>query len=229
MKKNDFNQLKTSWGTFGKTEPFWGVLTHENFKQHSLNESELSKFYQSGKHEIDKLEKILNQHQSTFRDKIVLDFGCGVGRLTKPCSEICKKIYGLDIGQSYLDIAKKTVPSGDFFLVDSYNSLPKEVNNIDIIYSLITLQHNRPILMKLYIFLLLKSLAKSGIALLHIPYKIQGYTAYNDQISRMEMHFLNKDQVAQIVKSSSCMILSTIETDYCGKDISNCIYVIKKL
>ena len=229
MKKNDFDQLKNSWNTYGKTEPFWGVLTSENFKQHNINESELSKFYQSGKHTIDRLEKILNQHQSTFKDKLVLDFGCGVGRLTKPCLEICKKIYGLDIGQSYLDIAKKTVPTGEFFLVDNFNKLPDLPSNPDIIYSLITLQHNRPMLMKLYVFLLLKLLNKDGMALLHIPYKVNDYISHQDNHHRMEMHFLEKSDVRKLVNTVGCEILDIVETKYCGENIFDCIYVIRKI
>jgi SAM-dependent methyltransferase len=229
MKKNDFDQLKNSWNTYGKTEPFWGVITHNNFKQHNLNESELSKFYQSGKNTIDKLEKILNQHQSTFENKLVLDFGCGVGRLTKPCLEICKKIYGLDISQSYLDIAKKTVPNGEFFLVDDFNKLPNLPSNPDIIYSMITLQHNRPVLMKLYLFLLLKSLNKDGIALLHIPYKINNYIPYQDNHHRMEMHFLEKSDVRKLVNTVNCQISDIVETNGCGENIFDCIYVIKKI
>lgn len=229
MKKNDFNQLKTSWSTFGKTEPFWGVLTHENFKQHNLNESELSKFYDSGKTTISEFEKILNKHQSTFVDKIVLDFGCGVGRLTKPCAEICKKIYGLDISQPYLDIAKKNVPNGEFFLVNDFNALPNLPSNPDVIYSLITLQHNRPALMRLYIFLLLKALAENGIALLHIPYKLANYIPYDDDTQRMEMHFLEKDDVKKLVKTAKCQVLSILETDCVGLHNSSCIYVIKKV
>lgn len=233
MKTKDLTQIKNTWTTFGKTEPFWAVLTREKFKKENLNEAELIQFYDTGKNDISYFEEILNQHQCTFTDKTVLEFGCGVGRLTKPCSDICKKIYGLDISQPYLDIAKQNVPNGEFFLVNDFNKLPVLPSNPDVIYSLITLQHNRPILMKLYIFLLLKVLNKSGIALLHIPYKIFNYALCEDDEERMEMHFLKKEDVTKIVKTTECQILSIIETNYCrltsSDGISDCIYVIKKL
>jgi hypothetical protein len=84
-------------------------------------------------------------------------------------------------------------------------------------------------LMKIYVFLLLKLLNKDGIALLHIPYKINDYISHQDNHHRMEMHFLEKSDVRKLVNTVGCEILDIVETKYCGENNSDCIYVIRKL
>lgn len=228
MKEHDFEQLKNSWNMFGKMEPYWSVLTNDKFKNQYLNQQSLDDFYNSGEYHVQYFEKILNQYGSKLKDKIVFDFGCGVGRITKHVVNIAKKVYGLDISEEHLNIAKKNIPEAEFLLVNNYRKLPTNDIKADVIYSILTLQHNRPILIKLWTALLLQSLAESGIALLHVPYKINQYIAHSDQSQRMEMHFLNQNSMRKIVQSCNCNILSIIDTDYCGHDIFNCIYVIKK-
>jgi hypothetical protein len=44
----------------------------------------------------------------------------------------------------------------------------------------------------------------------------------------MEMHFIDKSAVQEIVSANKCRILEIVETDFCGDHIKNCIYVIGK-
>jgi hypothetical protein len=44
----------------------------------------------------------------------------------------------------------------------------------------------------------------------------------------MEMNFISKADVNYIIGSSNCIIEAIHETDKCGPNIKNCIYVIKK-
>jgi hypothetical protein len=45
----------------------------------------------------------------------------------------------------------------------------------------------------------------------------------------MEMHFVPKSKIKEIVELNNCIILEEVEIDFCGGGIQNCIYVIKKL
>jgi cyclopropane fatty-acyl-phospholipid synthase-like methyltransferase len=225
---SDFLQLKNSWKQFGSTEPFWSVLTNEIFKSNNFTENNKEYFFQSGQNEVAKLEKILNEHQTTFKNKVCLDFGCGVGRLTKHLVPLCSEIYGFDISEQHLKIAKENAPGAKFYLVENFDKFPKIDYRPDIIFSVMALQHNRPELIKNYTKLLLEMLNSEGLALLHIPYSIENYVAYNDNLNRMEMHGLSKKEFISLVKEHSCSVESIIETKYCGNTISDCIYVIRK-
>lgn len=228
MSKKDFDQLQETWKNFGNVAPHWSVLTQEHYKPHHIKNTE-SDFYNTGKRAIVFFESILKKHNSTFKDKVVLDYGCGVGRLTQPCSEISYKVYGMDISKPHLEIAKNLVPNAEFFLVDNYKNIPKINEHPDIIFSIIVLQHTRPKLIMRYVQSLLMILNNDGIALLHIPYNIVGYTPVVNQTGVMEMHFVSKMQIRKIVEKLNCTILEEIETNYCGSEnIKECLYVIKK-
>jgi ubiquinone/menaquinone biosynthesis C-methylase UbiE len=228
MSKN-FGQLQTTWNNFGEVEPFWSVLTNPEYGYNNINEDLIKNFYDTGIGTVDFMETILQENGYTFNNKIVLDFGCGVGRLTKACLNLASECYGMDISENHLNVARKNVPEAQYFLVEDYNQLPKLPNNPDIIISIMVLQHVRPDLIEHYINLLLKTLNVNGVALLHIPYHINHYNNVHDQINVMEMHFVPKKHILKIVGNNKCKVLGIQELDFCGGGIKNCIYVIKKL
>lgn len=229
INKNNFNELQTTWNNFGKSEPFWSVLTYENFKKENINNEILDEFYNSGLINFNIFEEILNRHNCTFKDKIVLDFGCGVGRLTKVCSIVSLEVYGMDISEPHLEIAKQYDTKSQFFLVDNLETLPNLPNKPNVITSLIVLQHARPDIIKHQVGLLLDLLEENGIALLHIPYDILNYQEITNQVNVMEMHFVPKSDILNISERNNCVVLEMVDIDFCGSDnIKNCVYVIKK-
>lgn len=173
---------------------------------------------------------MLKAHGSTLKDKVVLDFGCGVGRLTKPCAELAHKVYGVDISKPHLEIAKKEVPNAEFLLFTTHTQQLKISAPPDIIISLIVMQHIRPSILVRFITNLLRVLKKDGIALIHIPYHITGYVSGPHQQGAVEMHYLPKDNLRTLTQDLGCVLLEEIETNKCGDpDIQECLYGIKKV
>lgn len=228
MNNQNFNELQTTWNNFGETEPFWSVLTHQNFKKQNINKEALDEFYNLGLFHYNIFEEILQKHNSTFTNKVILDFGCGVGRITKVYNKVTSHVYGMDISETHLDIAKQSDEKTQFFLIDDLQKLPNLPNQPNIITSLMVLQHARPDIIEHQVGLLLDVLDKDGIALLHIPYDILNYQNVTNQINVMEMHFLPKSTIQMISKQHNCNVLEEVEIDFCGGNIKNCIYVIKK-
>lgn len=73
---------------------------------------------------------------------IVLDYGCGVGRLLYPVSKQCKNIVGADISDKILSYAIKNVNANVHFLSlkdEAGKGLP--INFFDKVFSIIVLQH----------------------------------------------------------------------------------------
>ncbi len=73
---------------------------------------------------------------------IVLDFGCGIGRLMKPLKNQCKQIVGTDISDKILSYAINYLDYGCLFKSlkdETGGGLPIEY--ADKIYSLIVIQH----------------------------------------------------------------------------------------
>ena len=55
---------------------------------------------------------------SNIKGKKILDVGCGIGRDAKYFSEQGYSITGIDLTPEFIDIAKKNVPSGHFYIAD---------------------------------------------------------------------------------------------------------------
>ncbi len=79
-----------------------------------------------------------------FFDKssVVVDYGCGVGRILQYVARKAGYTVGLDISQIFLDRAKELIKSDKvgFFRSDEYQT----ENIADFVYCLMVMQHNSP-------------------------------------------------------------------------------------
>lgn len=126
------------WEEIGRTNPYYGVLTDPRFKSDNLTEEVLADFFRSGAHGIAHEADWLKGRYPDFAPKSALDFGCGVGRLTRALASVTGDAFGVDISDSMLAEARRNVPVGAMFS----RELPDRV--FDWIVSLIVFQHIPP-------------------------------------------------------------------------------------
>ena len=221
-----FDSLQKTWTNYGKDEPFWSVLTCDGFLKQNIDDGTIKDFYASGHIACNLLINTLEKHNLTIKDKTIIDYGCGVGRITKHLASYGKKVYGVDISPDHLEIASKYVTENnvEFICLNENIDLPKS----DIVYSLIVLQHCEPGIMIHCINKILQNLNEKGIALLHIPYFIPNYEDRKNQSNSMEMHYIPKEKVKELTFINKCILLDIIEIDHCGHGVLNCLYLIQK-
>jgi len=100
-----------------------------------------------------------------------LDFGCGVGRLTRALREHFAECHGVDISSSMLEMAQRLNPSCEFRQASSLESFPS--NYADLIYSSLVLQHQPdPESARRIIDDMLRVLAPGGLLVFQIPLSI---------------------------------------------------------
>ena len=87
------------WVMNGEVGKFWDGEASNRFQKMVCSENARSRTMQQ--------VKSLN----LSKDDIVLDIGCGVGRLSVPIAKIVKKVYALDISKKMLEYAKKYAES----------------------------------------------------------------------------------------------------------------------
>jgi len=94
------------------------------------------------------LEDIKNIFKDDFcisSDDVILDFGCGIGRLIKVIAEKFdfKRIIGLDVNKYMMQIAQESIRDlrVSFMTYDGGVTLPFDSNFFDKIYSVLTIQH----------------------------------------------------------------------------------------
>ena len=213
------DKLKNIWTNYGKTEPYWSSVTDDDYtmKNMKLKSENKDDFYKSGEKQATWIMKEINDILPDFKPKKILDYGCGVGRITK----YFPNADGCDISHSHLEIATKE-NKNKFILTE-----PGEcIKYYDLIYSINVLQHNHPDLMKKCIYSILDSLTLNGIAFLHIPY----FMPWVKNISGfMEMHFLSKENINDIISFQRCKLLKVFDTKMCGNEILDAIFIIQRI
>lgn len=201
-------------------EIYWSVLTNQKYRGVML-EDVRKEFMDTGKPYCDRLSKLVSKFSSLpLSEQEVLDFGCGVGRLSVHFSSRYKKVYCVDFSNAHLEEAKQncrlaSISNAEFWFLESLDSMIK-LPKVDIIYSFIVLQHNTPPVMAFLIHRLLECLNPGGLAFLHVPLAGLGYKFSKEDYLKsqtagksMEMHILPKSNLNEIAHQSNCKIVES--------------------
>ena len=76
----DLDSLKKSWDELGRTDPFWAVLSDLDKKAGGWDPEE---FFATGEDEIASVLDEIDSETGPSQRRHVLDFRCGVGRLSQ--------------------------------------------------------------------------------------------------------------------------------------------------
>lgn len=126
------------WTQMASDEPYFSVLTDPSFLRSQMTQEALERFWASGWPDIRWQLDVLEAHYGAFAPAAALDFGCGVGRLTRVMAQIAGTAYGVDVAPAMLDIARRDAPANAI-----YTDVIPDVE-LDWVNSLIVFQHIDP-------------------------------------------------------------------------------------
>lgn len=126
------------WIFWGSADPYFGVLSHDRFRRANLTPQALDEFWKGGVDEAATLAEVLTRFFGPFPKATALDFGCGVGRLTRGMAAICDQVTGLDVSPGMLAEATKGAPANATFVSELGDQ------TFDWISSVIVFQHIPP-------------------------------------------------------------------------------------
>ncbi len=133
------------WEYYAQNDPYWSVLTFEEYRRNNLNDEQLSKFFQSGENHIHKVFHIIEEfHQDNFKPRLSLDYGCGVGRNLIPLSRRSNEVIGVDISTTMLKEAKvnsNNLEANNVRFMQVSEFLDNKSISYDFLHSFIVLQH----------------------------------------------------------------------------------------
>lgn len=244
-KKKLYQSLETAWDFMGEKEPFYSVVTDDRYKTLNWNEELKKEFYfSSGSKRCtellnEMLKKQLGKSLKNFKDLRGLDFGCGVGRNTIHLAPYFKEFVGLDISQKHLDLAEEMCKELKLDQTEFYASKENILlyGTFDLVFSVITLQHIPPPIMKNYVTQLLKILNPNGIAFLHIPiganggYRFMEKKYFDKQKKGLtwDMHVLPKAIIEKIIAQEGCKLIHCDRSvDLCGGKWHSALFLIQK-
>src|SRR5205823_2698739 len=128
------------WEELAGIDPLWAILSAPEGRD---GRWQLEAFFISGETEI---EQALADGPATRpgRRERALDFGCGVGRLTRALSSRFAECYGIDISARMIELAQdlnRDRPGCTFVLNDRPDLSQFDSSSFDLVYSSLVLQH----------------------------------------------------------------------------------------
>jgi SAM-dependent methyltransferase len=157
------------WEDLAVLDPLWAILSDRSMQYGRWNKEE---FFASGEREIAALMKACGIERGD--NGRVLDFGCGVGRLSKALRPYFKEVYGVDISAEMVRLATEYTPSCVFLLNPREDLSLFQDNFFDFVYSNIVLQHQRTKgIARSYIAEFLRVVKPSGRVVFQMPYKLR--------------------------------------------------------
>lgn len=232
-------KIKTVWEHLGSEKAHFSVLTFKEFLPQNLNTS-IDSFWASGESEASLVIRSLSQYGfDQLADKVCVEYGCGVGRVTSSFAKYFKRVHGYDISRNHLAHAKTRVAevaAQNIEFHECAHDFRVAIEPCDFFYSLIVLQHNPPPVIVSLIRIALAALKPNGIAIFQVPTYIIGYRFIlnewlaADHALDMQMHCVPQDVIFKIIDESGCKLVSVREDgwpDAPGQMISNTFYCQK--
>lgn len=186
---SQFIPQKVYWHIAGMIHPWEAVLEEENSAEGVYAQS-------------DKLVSLLERLKLISKDSVVLDIGCGVGRLEYSLSTKVKKCIGIDVAPSMVSLARKHVSAKNcqFIVGDGMSLSGIKAGTVDLVFSIIVFQHMPETSFDSYLEESKRVLKKGGALLFQIP------VSYGKKVLRPENHawalrFYTKEELkAKLIK-----------------------------
>jgi SAM-dependent methyltransferase len=129
------------WERLAEVDALWAVLTAPGRKGGGWDVDE---FFATGEAEIGHVLEVAERLDRPARRERALDFGCGVGRLTRALGARFERAVGIDISAGMIEHARRlneAFPACEFRLNAAADLGQLESAFFDLVYSSIALQH----------------------------------------------------------------------------------------
>ena len=166
-----------AWEAIARRDPYWGVLSSDEYVGARLDDETEHRFFQSGQDHIARVLDVLRARvQPGFAPKTAIDYGCGVGRLLIPLGEVCERVTGVDVSPTMLALARTHLDRAGVPNVDlrSASDLAAIEPRVDLVHSVLVLQHIPPPAGMAILDALLQRLAPGGCGVIQFHFRGAG-------------------------------------------------------
>ena len=132
--------MSSSWNALAELDPLWSILSDPEKKGGKWDPAE---FFSTGAREAERVLALCKSNGISVSYGKLLDFGCGVGRVTRAFSGHFQSCVGIDISQNMVSLARKfnaDQPRCEFVASDAA-LLPFAEKSFDFVFSVLVLQH----------------------------------------------------------------------------------------
>jgi len=157
------------WNELARRDPLWAILTDPSKKD---GRWPVEEFFATGRDQIAGVMQTAARLGFPKTRAAALDFGCGVGRLTQALTDYFDHVAGIDISPAMLDLARKYNRSGErctYVLNTDAGFHNIGSDSLDLVYSMMVLQHVNPRHVRRYIREFVRVLRGGGLGIFQLP------------------------------------------------------------
>ncbi len=127
------------WETLGRVDPLWAVYVAPGTEKGGWD---INAFLATGQAEVDRVLARLDTYMPSVPRGRVLDFGCGVGRLSRALAAHFGEVIGVDVSSAMLERAREIAGERCAFVLNRFADLASfGSDTMDVSYSSLVLQH----------------------------------------------------------------------------------------
>ncbi len=235
---NALKELQRNWEGLAQSDPLWAICTDPGKRNRQWTRED---FFATGRKEIETVlgyaARIGIRVDTTLP---ALDFGCGVGRLTRAMAEYFPECCGVDISPTMISMAQelnRDLPRCHFQLNEDTRLERLRDNQFGFIYTSLVLQHIAAPCSHQYIRELIRVLKPGGALIFQVPERLRAssLTKFRTRLALrsrlkflfskqkpcgMEMHCIKEAVIRKLITQSGARVVDVALTNSCDPSFS---------
>lgn len=235
---NSLKKLQRNWEGLAQADPLWAICTDPKKRNRQWTQEE---FFATGRKEI---EAVLGYAARVGlcidETSPALDFGCGVGRLTRAMSEYFPECCGVDISPTMISTAQelnRDRPRCYFQLNEDTQLEHLQANYFGFIYTSLVLQHIVEPCSHQYIAELVRVLKPGGVLVFQVPERLRATSltkararlALRSRLQSLlgqekpctiEMHCIKEPVIRKLIAQNHARVMDVALTNSCDPSFS---------